>query len=311
MTAAPGGASHDRVIAVVVTHRRAELLAASLAVVAGQTRPVDHLVVVDNADEKAVADLVAAQRIPTTYLGSQRNLGGAGGFALGMLHALALGADWVWCADDDGRPEGPDVLATLLECAARHGLDEVSPVVANIDDPDVLAFPLRRGLVWRRKRSELFVDTGTPSDDDDLLPGIASLFNGALFSARALEEIGVPDLRLFFRGDEVEMHRRLVRSGLQFGTCLTTAYLHPYGSDEFRPILGGRMHTQYPDNPTKRFFTYRNRGYLMNQPGLRRLLPQEYARFGWYFLVQQHDVDGFREWLRLQRLGRREHFIRP
>ncbi|MGV9860536.1 galactofuranosyltransferase GlfT1 [Gordonia sp. NPDC003425] len=311
MTAAPGGASHDRVIAVVVTHRRAELLAASLAVVAGQTRPVDHLVVVDNADEKAVADLVAAQRIPTTYLGSQRNLGGAGGFALGMLHALALGADWVWCADDDGRPEGPDVLASLLDCAARHGLDEVSPVVANIDDPDVLAFPLRRGLVWRRKRSELFVDTGTPSDDDDLLPGIASLFNGALFSARALEEIGVPDLRLFFRGDEVEMHRRLVRSGLRFGTCLTTAYLHPYGSDEFRPILGGRMHTQYPDNPTKRFFTYRNRGYLMNQPGLRRLLPQEYARFGWYFLVQQHDVDGFREWLRLQRLGRREHFIRP
>ena len=49
-----------------------------------------------------------------------------------------------------------------------------------------------------------------------------------------------------------------MRSGLPFGTCLDTIYLHPSGSDEFRPILGGRMHTQYPDNPTKRFFTYRN-----------------------------------------------------
>ncbi|WP_279102682.1 glycosyltransferase [Gordonia bronchialis] len=299
--------SADRVIAVVVTHRRVELLAESLTVVSGQHRPVDHLIVVDNADEPEVAELVAAQPVPTTYLGSQRNLGGAGGFALGMLHALTLGADWVWCADDDGRPDGPEVLGTLLDCARRHDLDEVSPVVANIDDPDTLAFPLRRGLVWRRKRSELFSD----SETDDLLPGIASLFNGALFSASCLEQVGVPDLRLFFRGDEVDVHRRLVRSGVRFGTCLRAGYLHPDGSAEFRPILGGRMHTQYPDNETKRFFTYRNRGYLMSQPGLRRLLPQEYARFGWYFLVQQRDPKGFREWMRLRGLGRRERFSRP
>lgn len=294
-------------IAVVVTHRRVELLAESLTVVSGQHRPVDHLIVVDNADEPEVAELVAAQPVPTTYLGSQRNLGGAGGFALGMLHALTLGADWVWCADDDGRPDGPEVLGTLLDCARRHDLDEVSPVVANIDDPDTLAFPLRRGLVWRRKRSELFSD----SETDDLLPGIASLFNGALFSASCLEQVGVPDLRLFFRGDEVDVHRRLVRSGVRFGTCLRAGYLHPDGSAEFRPILGGRMHTQYPDNETKRFFTYRNRGYLMSQPGLRRLLPQEYARFGWYFLVQQRDPKGFREWMQLRGLGRRERFSRP
>ncbi|MFZ2509857.1 MAG: glycosyltransferase family 2 protein [Gordonia sp. (in: high G+C Gram-positive bacteria)] len=299
----------SRVIGVVVTHKRLELLGESLKILSAQSRPLDHLIVVDNAAEPEVAELVAAQPVPTTYLPSQHNLGGAGGFALGMLHALALGADWVWCADDDGRPEGPDVLATLLECAKQHGLGEVSPVVVNIDAPDALAFPLRRGLVWRRRRSELF-EPGE-STADDLLPGIASLMNGALFAADALDRVGVPDLRLFVRGDEVEMHRRLARSGIAFGTCLTTAYLHPDGSDEFRPILGGRMHTQYPDNEVKRFFTYRNRGYLMSQPGMRKLLPQEYARFGWYFLVQQRDLAGFREWLRLRKQGRQEQFGRP
>ena len=297
------------VVAVVVTHRRPELLAESLKVVANQSRPVDHLIVVDNDADPAVGELVTGQSVPTTYIPSQHNLGGAGGFALGMLHALALGADWVWCADDDGRPEGPDVLATLLDCVDRHGLGQVSPVVVNIDDPDALAFPLRRGLVWRRKRSELFAPGESAADD--LLPGIASLMNGALFSADTLERIGVPDLRLFFRGDEVEMHRRLARSGIAFGTCLTTAYLHPDGSDEFRPILGGRMHTQYPDNEVKRYFTYRNRGYLMSQPGMRKLLPQEYARFAWFFLVQRRDVAGFREWMRLRKLGRGERFSRP
>ncbi|GAA1074899.1 galactofuranosyltransferase GlfT1 [Tsukamurella spumae] len=307
MTDGRPGADHESVIAVVVTHDRAELLAKSLEVLTSQSRPVDTVVVVDNANQAAVEELVTA--LPNgVYLPSRFNLGGAGGFALGMLHALALGADWIWLADDDGRPEGPQVLATLLEAAERHALAEVSPVVATIDDPETLAFPLRRGLVWRRKRSEL-IDPGALSDD--VLMGIASLFNGALFRKDTVAAVGVPDLRLFIRGDEVEIHRRLVRSGLPFGTCLTTAYLHPNGADEFRPILGGRMHTQYPDNETKRFFTYRNRGYLQSQPGMRKLIPQEWARFGWFFLVQRRDVAGFREWLRLRKLGRDERFSRP
>lgn len=293
------------VCAVVVTHRRPVPLATSLETLANQTRPVDHLIVVDNDCDDAVRDLVASQPIPTSYLPSRRNLGGAGGFAYGMLHALALGADWIWLADDDGRPAGPDVLATLLACADRHHLDEVSPMVCDLDDPARLAFPLRRGLVWRRRVDEL-----RSENPSDLLPGIASLFNGALFRAATVETVGVPDLRLFVRGDEVELHRRLVRSGVKFGTCLEAVYLHPQGSDEFKPILGGRMHTQYPDDETKRFFTYRNRGYLLSQPGLRKLQLQEWLRFGWYFLISRRDPAGLREWIRLRRLGRREKFFR-
>ncbi|MBJ7399007.1 glycosyltransferase family 2 protein [Mycolicibacterium sp.] len=297
----------EMVCAVVVTLRRPVELAKSLDVLTTQTRMIDHLIVVDNDHDPRVSDLVSSQPVPTTYLGSRRNLGGAGGFALGMLHALALGADWVWLADDDGRPRDTEVLATLLACAQKHGLAEVSPMVCALDDPDRLAFPLRRGLAWRRRVDEL----RTEGSGQDLLPGIASLFNGALFRSETIAAVGVPDIRLFVRGDEVELHRRLVRSGLPFGTCLDTVYLHPYGSDEFKPILGGRMHAQYPDDPAKRFFTYRNRGYVLAQPGLRTLLPQEWLRFGWYFLVTRRDPAGLREWIRLRRMGRRERFGPP
>ena len=215
----------DSVYAVLVTHRRPDELAKSLDALTAQTRAPDHLVVVDNDNDDRVADLVASQPIPSTYLGSRRNLGGAGGFALGMLHALALGADWLWLADDDGRPKDPEVLATLLACAEKHSLAEVSPMVCDMADPERLSFPLRRGLVWRRRAGEL----RTEGPGQDLLAGIASLFNGALFRASTLDAIGVPDLRLFIRGDETELHRRLVRSGLPFGTCLDAVYLHPQG----------------------------------------------------------------------------------
>ncbi|MET0456177.1 MAG: glycosyltransferase, partial [Mycobacterium sp.] len=182
---------HGLVCAIVVTHRRVAELTKSLDAVVGQTRAPDHLIVVDNDADERVRELVAGQPIPTTYLGSRRNLGGAGGFALGMLHALALGADWVWLADDDGRPADSGVLDTLLDCATRHSLAEVSPMVCDLADPDRLAFPLRRGLAWRRLVSELRVDGSGGrrgrGERNDLLPGIASLFNGALFRAATLE----------------------------------------------------------------------------------------------------------------------------
>jgi rhamnopyranosyl-N-acetylglucosaminyl-diphospho-decaprenol beta-1,3/1,4-galactofuranosyltransferase len=290
------------VVAVIVTRDRVELLRQSLTAVASQTRRPDHVVVVDNGPDDAVREVVEASGLPATYLPSRRNLGGAGGFALGMLHALALGADWVWCADDDGRPADDGVLATLLDTAQRHGLAEVSPLVTDMADPDRLAFPLRRGLRWRRHRSDF---AGL-----DVLPRYASLFNGALFRADALDVVGVPDYRLFFRGDETEIHRRLLRAGLPFGTAVRAGYLHPEGTTEFQPILGGRLSAQYPGNETKRFFTYRNRGYLMAQPGMRWLFPLEFVRFSWFFLVSRRDPAGWREWLRLTTAGRRERFTR-
>jgi rhamnopyranosyl-N-acetylglucosaminyl-diphospho-decaprenol beta-1,3/1,4-galactofuranosyltransferase len=289
------------VVGVVVTRHRRELLSDSLKIIAAQTRAVDHLVVVDNGPDQSARDVVKNYPLPCTYLPSHRNLGGAGGFALGMLHALSLGADWIWLADDDGRPADEKVLAILLEEAEKRGLAEISPVVANIDTPAKLAFPLRRGLTWKRSSAEL---------GEDFLPGIASLMNGALFRASTLDVVGVPDLRLFFRGDEVELHRRLVRSGLPFGTSLKTTYLHPDGSDEFKPMLGGRFHAQDPENEVKRYYTYRNRGYLLSQPGMRKIGALEVLRFGLYFIGVKHDPKAFVQWLHLLRQGRKEKFFR-
>lgn len=290
------------VVAIVVACRRREPLGALLAALACQNRPVDHLIVVDNSPEDSVADLVAAYPGVSTYVPSWRNLGSAGGFALGALTALACGASWVWFFDDDARPATDDCLQTLLSSAARHGLQLVAPVVVSAGDPGQLSFLLRKGLKWVRRPGELC--------ERELLPRHACLFNGTLFGAEALDVIGVPDYRLFLRGDEVDVYRRALRSGLPFGTCLTAAVLHPSGVGEFHPILGGRTYVQDPGDPGKRYYTFRNRGYLSTQPGRRLRWPLDCVTFGWYFLVTRRDPAGLREWLRLMRMGRRERLLR-
>ena len=56
----------DTIVGVIVTHKRRELLALSLEVITAQSRPLDHLVVVDNAHEDAVRELVESAEVPTT-----------------------------------------------------------------------------------------------------------------------------------------------------------------------------------------------------------------------------------------------------
>jgi rhamnopyranosyl-N-acetylglucosaminyl-diphospho-decaprenol beta-1,3/1,4-galactofuranosyltransferase len=298
------------VVAVVVTRHRAELLSDSLAAMAKQTHPIAHLVVVDNGPDQPAREVVESCGLPATWLPSWHNLGGAGGFALGMLHALATGAEWVWLGDDDGHAADESVLATLVETAERRGLAAISPTVVNKSDPQRLAFPVRRGLTWHRTPAALAAAAPPGEEGDELVPGIAALFNGALFRASTLDVVGVPDLRLFVRGDETELHRRIVRSGLPFGTCLRAVYLHPDGADEFRPMLGGRLHAQDPEDAVKRYYTYRNRGYLMSQRGMRKIGLLELPRFAWYFLVTKRQPGQFVQWLRLLRQGRAERFYR-
>jgi rhamnopyranosyl-N-acetylglucosaminyl-diphospho-decaprenol beta-1,3/1,4-galactofuranosyltransferase len=80
--------------------------------------------------------------------------------------------------------------------------------------------------------------------------------------------------------------------------------------DDLKPMLGGRLHAQHPDDAAKRYYTYRNRGYLVSRPGMRRVGLLELPRFAWYFLVTRHDPKGFSEWLGLLRQGRAERFDR-
>ena len=254
---------------------------------------------VDNGPDRPVADVVAGCGIPATYLSSARNLGGAGGFALGMLHALALGADWVWCADDDGRP-ADTVLRTLLDSARKHGLAEVSPLVTDMADPDQLAFPLRRGSL--ASAAQRLRRAGPPAPVRVAVQRRTVQRRGA----RRDRGAGLPAV-LPRRRDGDAPPVAACRAALR--DLPPGGVPPPGGTTEFHPILGGRLSAQTLENEVKRFITG-NRGYLMAQPGMRWLRPGD-RPLRWFFLAHRRDPGGWREWLRLTRAGRRERFSRP
>lgn len=104
-----------KITAVLVAFNREKLLREALEALAAQRRPVDRLVVVDNASSdgsRAVAEeLLEAWGERARFIPLEENTGGAGGFAVGIAAALTeQDVDWVWVMDDDTVP-GPEALS--------------------------------------------------------------------------------------------------------------------------------------------------------------------------------------------------------
>ena len=248
---------------------------------------LDHVVVVDNGPDDAVAgrrSRTADCRPPTCP--AQRNLGGAGGFALGMLHALALGADWVWCADDDGRPADDDGAGH----PAGRGASATAWPRSRRWSP---TWPTPSGWPSRCAAGCAGAGGAATSPGSTSCRGYASLFNGALFRADALDVVGVPDYRLFFRGDETEIHRRLRRArGCRSAPAVAGRLPAPRGDDGV------------PADPRRAAVgaVPRRRGQaLLHLPqprlpdgaaGHALAAPLEWIRFGYFFLVHRRDRAG-------------------
>ena len=290
------------VAVAVLTHDRPADVATLLSSLARQTAHIDTVVLVDSGTTPYDVTPHAAD-LEITYLRSESNLGGAGGFSLAILAALATTADWVWIMDDDARPEADTCLRTMLAAAAERGLDAVSPIVVAPEDGSRLSFPFR---VDGRLSYDRAAVTGTA-----FWPGTALLFNGLLISRDALFEVGLPDLRLFIRGDEVDYLLRLKKSGVTFGTLTAAAFVHPTGWAEVSSIIKDRYHILVPETEFKRFYFFRNRGYLIRRHVRPLSLLVDLVGYSIHYVVKQRDVTGYRHWLADFRRGLRADFSHP
>ena len=90
-----------KIIAVVVTYNRLELLKRSMDCLR-QNKPLSAIIVVNNGSTDGTREWLDKQDDLTVI--HQSNVGGSGGFYTGIEAAYAQNADWIWCMDDDVFP---------------------------------------------------------------------------------------------------------------------------------------------------------------------------------------------------------------
>ncbi len=221
----PGRSSGDtradrRVVAVIVTHNRRELLLECLAAVRAQTRPPDLVVAVDNASADGSAAAVR-ERFPDVQLISlQANYGGAGGFACGMSAALAGGADWLWLMDDDTVPE-PGALQPMLAAAADYPGRLPSLLASRVIWTDGRDHPMNTPRPWRfASRSERQAAASV-----DCLPVRSASFVSLLVSAADCRVAGLPRADFFLWNDDFDFTTRLLRGRIGLA-CPASVAVH-------------------------------------------------------------------------------------
>lgn len=204
-------AERTRVVAIVPTFNRGGQLRECLAGLAAQTRPLDAVIVVDNASTEPIREILEQEhrRFRLGYVRIDSNTGSAGGFAAGVEAALAAGADWVWLQDNDGVAH-PDCLERLLEQAASEpGAALLAPQVYD-EEGEVQG--QHRG---RYVRGHTLPASEATYSQPALRVDYAS-YIGILVAAEAIAAAGGPDPRLFLWVDDLEWCLRLGEHGPLF-----------------------------------------------------------------------------------------------
>ena len=99
-----------RVLAHIHTYNDADIIDRTVECLLQQTRPVDGILVVDNAstDETLARSSIKYARV----VRHSENQGTSGTVYTGMQFALENSYDWIWVFDADSNPE-PDALEKL------------------------------------------------------------------------------------------------------------------------------------------------------------------------------------------------------
>jgi len=191
-----------------VAYNRRDLLVEALDALAAQSRPVDTVLVVDNCSDDDSAAVAAEHPVGAEVVRLNRNTGGAGGFAVGLAHAVdALGADLVWLMDDDTIPT-PDALRALLE--AR---DEYPGPVALLGSRVVWHDGRDHPMNTPRVRPGATGEQIAAARAANAVPVRSSSFVSMLVDARAVRHHGLPVADYFIWNDDFEYSARLLRRG--------------------------------------------------------------------------------------------------
>jgi rhamnopyranosyl-N-acetylglucosaminyl-diphospho-decaprenol beta-1,3/1,4-galactofuranosyltransferase len=219
-----------KVIAVIVTYNRLELLKRVIHAVKSQSEKVSSIIVVDNAStdgtcayleiETNINKELIHHRVP-------RNSGGAGGFYYGIELALRFNPDLVWLMDDDGYPS-EECLARLLEKSNNQN-SILNPIVVNSSDNSLLSFGLGKNI-------STLADAKVASEGE-IIKGVGSPFNGTLISKKLICEIGLPKKEMFIWGDEAEYVLRAKSKGTQIDTAVDSIFFHPASKSDYDLFL--------------------------------------------------------------------------
>ncbi|MFC6177406.1 glycosyltransferase family 2 protein [Companilactobacillus huachuanensis] len=255
-----------KIDAVVVTFNRLEKLKECLDTLI--TFDLNNIFVIDNASTDGTKEyLKKVSQIQSITL--EENIGGAGGFNIGMKQFIENSdSEYLWIMDDDTIPE-PGALELLSKSFVDNS--KIGFAIGQVYWTDGTLAKMNLPVLARNQ----------PVDSRIRCIEEAS-FVAVMFSRQAIEKSGYPISEFFIWGDDVEYTNRIVKQGFLGVQVMEARILHKMGENVGINILDENSN----QSRVKRYFyNYRNRLYLNRKKGVVAVLRALCGRVIWGFRI--------------------------
>ncbi len=235
----------EKVAVVVVTYNRADLLEGMLAGLTALERQPDAVIVVDNASTDHTREVLERATTPGLItVRTTENLGGAGGFHLGLKTAYDKGFDRMWLMDDDVVP-APDCLTRLLEHDASGLIAVREDRAGALVEKAAVRFDLRNPLAIRPKTASIETTYGVRSAMPATVEVENVAFEGFLVRREVIDDVGLPDPSYFIFYDDVDFAIRARRAGHHIYAVRDAVLVRQLDFDQQHDLAGWKGYFMY------------------------------------------------------------------
>jgi rhamnopyranosyl-N-acetylglucosaminyl-diphospho-decaprenol beta-1,3/1,4-galactofuranosyltransferase len=235
--------TRESVAIVVVTYNRADLLERMLEGLTTLDPGPDAVIVVDNAStDRTPAVLATAAGVQV--IRPEENLGGAGGFHLGVKAAHEQGYDRIWLMDDDVIP-ARDCLGVLLALDEDCLMAVREDSAGNLAEYAALRFDLSSPWAIKPKTASVVSRYATRSNMPETVPLENVAFEGFMIRRRVVDEIGLPDDSFFIFYDDCDYAIRARRAGFTILAVRDAVLVRQLDFDQQHDLAGWKGYYMY------------------------------------------------------------------
>jgi rhamnopyranosyl-N-acetylglucosaminyl-diphospho-decaprenol beta-1,3/1,4-galactofuranosyltransferase len=246
------------VASVTVAYNDASVLPRQIDALLRQKRPLQEIIVVDNASTDGTRALLASRYPQVTVLPMPGNFGVGGAVGVGMSYAaLDRRHDWVLTLDADSAPEN-DALEGLLQAVESlkdndREIGMVAPLAVHRETGT--CYP---PLLWR----DGFVKPSTELIEQPIWFADMVMGSGCMIRREVVEKIGVPRADFFMYFLDYEYCLRARSHGYKILIVRASRIAHEVG--KARPIQLFGYSALWPDHaPWHEYYMSRNLTYAV------------------------------------------------
>lgn len=196
-----------KIVAVVVTYNRRELLKECIQAILKQNQEIYKVMIVDNKSTDGTLEMLDTEYCNNEkieVLKLEKNIGGAGGFYSGIKEVQKYNPDWVWIMDDDTIPK-ENCLEEL--CSAINKIKgKISFLASSVygtknEFMNVPTINLNKDINGYHNWYEYL--------EDGIVKISSATFVSLLINEKAIKNVGYPVKDYFIWGDDTEYTLRL------------------------------------------------------------------------------------------------------